>query len=316
MNINSVSNTRYSFPKVNNKKTNSQKVSFKGIFLDIIADPGGITSNSFPARFQKRDALLLNEIAQSYPNQDCFIRRGLGSRPRLEYRERPPEVQVFSADRLLTYKVEVDACDKHYPTIPLILYPNEKPDEYFLSAFPNLTFLLGVPSNISTNPSIGYTVKAGYEVHKKVMEKKFQIMDVVGRTDEVDFGDEILVEKAHKAAEDVEIAVTRLLLESAYATLMDRASARQIYESNYPKIQTRLDAKRRLDLTTSLAKQAKMREEIGESTSRKTDICEIAMKKFPNTQENKERIKLLHDYMLENGISLEDPENFGINYKR
>ena len=296
MNISSVTNTVRTF----SKKQAEKNVSFKGVFLESSTDLGRIKSRIFPAAFRKKDALLLNEIAQMYPNQDCFIKKGYGGKPCLEYREKPPEVQVFDSTLYKEYKVDIDPNDKEYPTVPLILYPNS-----------DLNFVIGVPSYISTNPSLPYTVKAGFEVHKKLLEKKYQIMDVIGRTDSVDFGGESIMEKAHNAIKDVEIAVTRFLVESAYAALTDRASARQIYESNYPKIQSRLDSKRRIDLTTSVAKQEAFDFNKLDKLD-KIDICEVAMRNYPDMEANKKKIEEILDYMRINGISLENSEDIDI----
>ena len=113
---------------------------------------------------------------------------------------------------------------------------------------------------------------------------------------------ESVTKKAHKAIEDVEIAVIRYLLESAYAAVSDRASAQQIYESNYPKVQSRLDAKRKLDLVTSTAKRPEVNLE--KLDSEKVDICELAMRNFPNVDENKARIEELTRYMSMKGMSI------------
>lgn len=120
MNISSVSNTVRTFPKnsINSNKNAEKNISFKGIYLEDITDVGNSKDGIFPARFKKEDALLLNKIAQAYPNQDCFIRKGLGSKPRLEYREKPPEVQVFSATLFDQYKVDIDPNDGEYPCVP------------------------------------------------------------------------------------------------------------------------------------------------------------------------------------------------------
>ena len=299
MNISTVSNTVRTFPKTisNNKNAenkNNKNLSFKGIFVDYSVDLGRVKEDMYPARFQAKDALLLNEIAQEYPNQDCFIKAGYGKKPCLEFRERPPQVQFFETDHFKQYKVNISPDDKQYPSVPLIIH---KDDDF--------NFLIGVPSYISTNPSLPNTIRAGFEVHKRMLEKKYQIMDVIGRTDMVDFGGETINEKAYKAIKDVETAVTRFLIESAYAALTDRATGRQIYESDIPKIQSRLDAKRRFDLTTSVAKQPVS----PRTTDSKFDVCKFAMDHFPNHKENIDAIKNLTNYMREMGISLEDSED-------
>ncbi len=295
MKISSVSNAYKSFSAQNTNKLNSRKEalkpSFKSIYVEDIVDLGDVSESDSPPTFLKKDALLLNEIAQEYPNQDCFIRRGYAYLPRLEYREKPPQVQVFTENIAKQYSTSINPNDKDYPAEPLLLYENSRLNRFF-----------GVTSYISLNPSLPYTVKVGYELHKKLLEKKYQIMEVVGKSDDVDLGEESLIKKAHKAIEDVEIAVTRYLLESSYAALTDRASAEQIYQSNYPKVQTRLDAKRKLDLVTSVAKQPEL--DVEQMKKNKTDICELAMQNYPNVEENKKRIEELSEYMASRGIIL------------
>ncbi len=268
--------------------------SFKSIYVDYVADIGLAKEGMYPARFKPQDSLALNEISYLYPNQDCFICEGFAGRPRLEYRERPMQVQSFERTLAPVYKMEIEYTDKDYPCIPLIIYPND-----------DLNFIIGTPSYISTNPSLAYTVQAGYEVHKKILEKKYQILDIIGKNEEVDFGGEGLMEKAHRAVKDVEIAVTRYLVECAYLALSDRASARQIYASNFPKIQSRLTQSRRLDLTTSLSKKP----DKTTKNSEMLDICAFAIQKYPNMEENLKRIEEVHNYMREVGMTLENSED-------
>ncbi len=292
MKISSISNIYNSFSqnKVNNQNNNqASKPSFKGIYVEDIVDLGSVAESNTPPRFLKKDALLLNEIAQEYPNQDCFIRKGRAGLPRLEFREKPPEVQLFTETIAKQYKTTIDPNDKDYPVEPLILYADSR-----------LNRFIGMTSFISLNPSLPYTVKVGFELHKKLLEKKFQIMEVLGKGDNVDLGEESLTKKAHEAIEDVETAVTRYLLEASYAALTDRASASQIYASNYPKVQSRLDAKRKLDLVTSIAKRPEL--DVEQMKKNKIDICELAMKNYPNMEENKKRIDKLSEYMAQHGI--------------
>lgn len=295
MKISAISTAYNSFVKrkaenIQKQNTNNKNVSFKGIYVEDIVDLGDVAESGFPSKFMKKDSLLLNEIAQDYPNQDCFIRKGYAGMPRLEYREKPPEVQNFTSSIFRQYNISIDPDDKDYPCEPLILYPDS-----------NLNRMIGVTSFISLNPSLPYTVKAGYELHKKLIEKKYQIMDVIGRSDSVNLGEETLIEKAHKAIADVEAAVTRYLLESSYIALTNRASASQIYASNYPKVQSRLDAKRKLDLTTSTAKMPVINPD---DATKKIDICEIAMKRYPDYKENQEVNESLLNYMASNAIIL------------
>lgn len=293
MKISAISNAYNSFTqnKINKNKNQNQKtsnpnnVSFKGVYVEDIVDLGDVAEPGFPAKFLKKDALLLNEIASYYPNQDCFIRKGYGGMPRLEFREKPPVVQNFSASVFKQYNIEIDPNDKNYPSVPLLLYGDS-----------SLNRVIGMTSYISLNPSLPYTVKVGFELHKKLLEKKQQIMEVIGRSDSVDLGEENITEKAHAAIADIEEAVKRYLLETAYLALTDRASASQLYASNYPKVQSRLDAKRTLDITTSIAKLP------APDPQDKVDICEVAMKLYPDYQENKLANARLEEYMVNNAI--------------
>lgn len=277
-----------------NRNINKQTPSFKSIYVDYVSDIGNAKEGLYPARFLSQDALALNEISYLYPNQDCFICEGYAGRPRLEFRERPPQVQPFERTPYQIYRSDINNMDKEYPSIPLIIYPDS-----------DINFIIGVPSYISTNPSLTYTVQAGYELHKKILEKKYQILDVIGKNDDYDFGGEDLLDKAHKSVEDIEVAVTRYLVECAYYALSDKASARQIYASNYPKLQSRLSLNRRLDLTTSISKKP-------DKTSKNSDypdICAEAIEMYPNMDENKKRIDELRNYMREVGMTLDNSED-------
>ena len=276
-----------SFP--NNKSTKNQ--SFKSIFIENKVDLGKVSEKKGLAKFLPKDYLLLNDIASLYPNQDCFIRQGYSGYPRLEYREKPPQVQMFVRTMSREYQVNMNPYEKDYPVVPLLLYEND-----------NLNKYIGVPSYISTNPSLPYTVQAGYELHKKLIEKKYEILKGIGKTGDgrYDIGEDTLLERAHKEIEDVEIAVTRYLLECAMAALTDRASGRQIYESVYPKIQSRYEAKRKYDLTTSIAD----RKDYNKKEPEHPNICKIATEKYPDKKENEERIKQIKNHLGKLGVTL------------
>ena len=297
MKISAISNAINSFSK---KYVPSQKntVAFKGVYVEDIIDLGEVSADEEHTKFLKKDALLLNEISNLYPNQDCFIRRGHAGLPRLEYREKPPQVQSFTTNLFKQYNFSIDPDDENYPSEPLLLYGDN-----------NLNRMIGMPSFISLNPSLPYTVQAGFELHKKLIEKKKQIMEIVGKTDSVALGEKTLIERAHEGISDVEEAVKRFLLESAYLALSQRASASQIYASNYPKVQAKMDAKRTLDLTTSLAKQNELKSSIDQSVKQtqdvdisKIDICDFALQQYPNYKENIEVNKKIQEYMSANGM--------------
>lgn len=281
---------------VSEKDEKSDKqVSFGSVFIEDVCRLGKVSQGEILPKPLERDALLLNRIAQEYPNQDCFIMKGHGDYPRLEYREKPPEVQIFTKTPANSYVSKVDADDPEYPPVQLILRENSTLNRY-----------IGLPSFISLNPSLPYTVKAGYEVHKKLLERKIQIDEKAGDNDIIDFGDETVMNLAHKSVEEVEVAVTRYLLECSYAALSDKVHASQLYASNYPKVQPKLMEERRLDIITSAAKQHQIKQKMYErkNNTEKNDICEIAMKNYPNIEENKARIDQLIDYMEKYHYSL------------
>ena len=279
-------NTSRCIPKADNK----QKVSFKGVYVEDIVDLGKASQGALPAKFLQSDALLLNKIAQEYPNQDCFIRKGYAGHPYLEFREKPPEVQIFSSNLLNIYTASVNPNDKVYPCEPLLLYKDSR-----------LNRFIGMTSFISTNPSLPYTIKVGFELHKKLLEKKKQIQEAIGKNDDINIGSD-MIKRAHSEIKETETAITRYLMECSNAALTDRATAQQIYSSNYPKIQTRLDAERTLDLTTSMAKRPKINPQ--DFADNKVDICEEVNKLYPHYKENKNRIFELENYMAKNGIVL------------
>ena len=121
MNISSITNSIKSFPqKLNQKQSHYNNVnksnapSFKGIYVEDIVDLGDVAASNDPPTFLPKDALLLNEIASQYPNQDCFICKGYAGLPRLEYRERPPQVQLFSKTLAREYRTELNPKDVEY----------------------------------------------------------------------------------------------------------------------------------------------------------------------------------------------------------
>lgn len=298
MKINAISNAINSFSKKSVSRKNQvsdnnpvqNTVSFKGVYLEDTVNLGDASNKTIPATFFKRDALLINKIASEYPNQDCFIRRGYASFPKLEYRERPPVVQNFSASPFREYKISVEPNDEEYPCVPLIL-----DGESTLSRF------IGLPSYFSLNPSLSYTIKVGFELHKKLLEKKYQIMEAVGKNDSVILGEKTLVEKAHEAIQELEEAVKRYLLESAFLVLEKKPSARQIYESDYLKVHSTMDAERMYDLTTSRAKQAEIHSML---ENEDVDICDFVAKKYPDYQENVRMNEQLESYMSANRITI------------
>ena len=225
-----------------------------------------------------------------YPNQDCFIRRGYCNFPRLEFREKPAAVQVFKPTLGDRYRTEVNPANEEYPCVELLLNKDDKVANR----------IIGMQNYIATNPSLAFTICAGFEVHKKFLQMKYQIMKYFGSGDEVSLGQKDINERAYLATKDTELAVKRYLMESAFAALQDRASAEQIYSSNLPKVQTRLDSNRQLDLTTSVANRVPVFDE--ELLKDRIDICEVAVSMYPNSDENDARIKELEQYMITKGL--------------
>ncbi len=291
MKISSNNVNQNSFPmnKIKNSNKNP-KVSFGAIYVEQNIDLGRTAESRFPPKFSKRDELLLNEIAQLYPNQDCFIRRGYCNFPRLEFREKPAAVQVFKPTLGDRYRTEINPANEEYPCVELLLNKEDKVANR----------IIGMQNYIATNPSLAFTICAGFEVHKKFLQMKYQIMKYFGSGDEVSLGQKDINERAYLATKDTELAVKRYLMESAFAALQDRASAEQIYSSNLPKVQTRLDSNRQLDLTTSVANRVPVFDE--ELLKDRIDICEVAVSMYPNSDENDARIKELEQYMITKGL--------------
>ena len=281
---------------INTQKKHQQNVSFKNIYVEDITDIGNYREGGSPARFTKKDALLFNELASVYPNQDCFICKGNQFLPSLKFREKPIGVPIFHESKTGTYKLSIDPNAPEYETVEMLLYKEEGKEAYKI---PNLNFILGVTSERLTNPSLHYTIKMGMECHKKIMEKKYQLLEVIGNNDEVSLGDDSLITKAHNAIEDYEVAVLRHLIETAYLVLTDKASIRKVYESNNLQIRPILESKRKFDLVTA----SEMQPTMGRDTEGE-DFCKKLTELYPNTTENIVRIKELTDYMFEKNIKL------------
>ncbi|MBQ8886377.1 MAG: hypothetical protein IJY61_01580 [Candidatus Gastranaerophilales bacterium] len=290
MNISSISNFKNSFPKVNRANNKSKDVSFGSIYVERNVDLGRTADSRFPPKLNRRDELLFNEIAQLYPNQDCFIRRGYSNYPRLEFREKPASLQVFTPTLADQYKIDIEPRDEENPCVELLLTKSDKISNR----------IIGLQNYIAMNPSLAFTISAGFEVHKQMLDRKYTLLQLIGNGDEVDLGGKTVSEAAYEEIKPIEIAVKRYLLECAYAAIKDRASAAQIYGSNLPKVQTRLEANRKLDLTTSVADRVPVLDE--ELTKDRIDICEVATVTYPNMKENEERIKKLERFMRDKSL--------------
>lgn len=285
-----INNSFLSQIQTTNKAQQKPNTSFGAIFVERGVDLGNAAESRFPPRFSRRDELLLNEIAQLYPNQDCYIRKGYCNFPRLEFREKPASVQIFKATPGERYRTEVDPADEDFPAVELLLHKDDT----------KANRIIGMQNFIATNPSLAFTISAGFEVHKKFLEIKYQIMKQFGSGDDVNLGQKDVNQLALERVKVTELAVKRYLLESALASLKDRASAEQIYASNLPKVQTRLEANRMLDLTTSVANR--LPEVDGEFLKDRIDICDLALSKYSKPEENEARIKEIENAMIDNGM--------------
>ena len=269
-------------------KNHSKNTSFKGIYVDYATDIGDEKKDIYPASFKSNDALLLNEIARRYPNQDCFIGRGAQGKPYIEFRERPEDVQVYKVNKFNRYSIDVNPDSKDYPCIPLILHKNS-----------DYNALIGLPSKKSDNPSLPFTVQLGFELHKKLIERKYQILSVLGENESIDLGGETASQKAYKGIKELEIAVTRYLLECAFASINNPDL--KVDSFNYQQVKENLAEKRKQDLLTGSS------DTIETDLIGKKDICELIRQRYPDVEENKKRIKEITDYIKIMGISLDRP---------
>lgn len=301
MKISPLAGSTNPYVKNNNKVNNN--TSFKSIFINssVIATRSNV---GVPLHtFLPKDSIVLNKISYAYPNQDCFITRGDNDRPALLFREKPPEVTVYNDTATRERCIRFDKDDETYRAVPLILYPSddEGNKDYFLNNFKSINRILGLCPFNSQNPSLKYTVKIGYELHKALMEIKYQLEEAVGSCDVIDFGGPNILDKAHKAMEELEIAVTRLLLEFAYFQFSNERPQYEIPDLSDLRVLVTLQEERKQDLRTNLFNRLN-NSDPSNSDEKEADIFDYAMKEFPNIQENKERIKELSEYILENYI--------------
>ena len=254
---------------------NLKRPGFKAIYVEDNVRLGIAAQSHIKPEFLPHDELLLCDIADMYPNQDCFIRSGKSYHPRLEFREKPPKVTVFHENYAKYYEHDIEPNNEKYPCVPLILYPDS-----------DLGKFIGLTSSKSLNPSLSYTIKAGYELHKKIMEKKYQIMDVIGHVDNFSLGEKNIIEKAHETIDDYETSILRYLLECSYTALTSSAKNDNSYEATIKRMQSRLNAKRRIDLTIPTANHPNKT-----VSEERIDICKLTQEEYPNTEENKKEMK-------------------------
>ncbi len=273
---------------------NNKNFSFKSIYIeDSNINLGLERESNIPPTFMLKDALMLDRIANEYPNQDCFIIGGENRNTLLEYREKPPKVQVFSYPKTDVFKMEIEHHNvKDYPFQPLLL----KDAKY--SKF------IGLPTYKSVNPSLPFTIKAGFELQKKILEKKYKILDILGDNGDFDIGKESIESRSYADVTDMESSLLRFLIESAYENLQPKTVEENDYVHTREKDLEKLKQARKYDLTTS--KSARPIEEIQEEYKdyEPIDICDIAEKYYPNIQDNAEQIEVLVNDMNKNNISL------------
>ena len=135
---------------VNNRAKQSNNVSFKSIYLENDVDLGHYKANDIPAKFHHLDNMLLHEIEQEYPYQDCFIRKGFADFPRLEFREKPIGISNIIPKEDGGYKILMaDEEDPNYELTELLLYKDKVESTH---KKPELSTIIGLPSRYSTNP--------------------------------------------------------------------------------------------------------------------------------------------------------------------
>ncbi len=275
----------------NSQDVLSKRNSFKGIYVDYDTDIGNEKEDVYPATFKNSDAVLLNEIARRYPNQDCFICKGANGKPRLEFRERANDVQVFRTNTFNQYMIEVNPKNKENPCVPLIIHENS-----------DINSIIGIPSRFSHNPSLTFTILLGFELNKKLIEKKYQILDVMGENESIDLGGETPTDKAYNGIKELEIAVTRYLVECAFAAINDTSSASGLSSFNLSKVQDDLIEKRKNNLMSGDAVVSDIDLLDGK------DVLSVIMERYPNVDENKKRIEEIAEYIRIMGISLDYPD--------
>ena len=210
MKISSISGfvNKFSSPKTN------KKTSFKGIYLHNDINIGQ-DKVRMPVKFSREDSLILDEMSREYPYQDCFIKAGSNDKlPRLEFRERPIDIPNFTTSLTgYDYKITVDSLDKDYPTVPLILDGTNEMSNY-----------IGKPSYSLSSPSLLYTIRMGFELHKRLLAKKKEILESMGKNDGIDNRE--ILEMAYRDADiqHAEKAVQRHLLEQAYLSKLEKGN--------------------------------------------------------------------------------------------
>lgn len=286
MEISSVSN-KVNFGTLS--KNNNKNVSFGSIYLDSNSYIGLISETLKPPKFPLKDELIFNEVSQLYPNQDCFIKSGDRGQPILQFREKPVGLQVFDVTLTDRYAFSINPEEENNPCVELIL---TKDDDI-------ATQVLGYQHKEYNEPSLATTIKAGFEVHKKILEKKLMFMKHIGKGDIPSLGPKSIDELSHDLVRDVELAVKRHVLEAAYSLTFEPVSASLRYGKEEERIEYKLGKNRNLEMTTSATKRPLFLDP--EFTLNGIDICKRAMELWPDYDDNKERIDKLLEFFKNNG---------------
>lgn len=287
MEISSVSNN-LKFDTQNKNNKNNKSVSFGSIYLDSKSYIGLISETLNPPKFPIKDELLFNELAQLYPNQDCFIKSAPNGQPVLQYREKPVGLQVFDISLGDRYSFSINPDEENNPCIELMLTSSDT----------IATQVLGYQNEMYNNPSLVNTIKAGFEVHKKLLEKKLMFMKEIGKGDIPSLGPKSIDELSHDLVRDVELAVKRYLLESAFSSIFETISAHQRYGKESERIQNKLERNRNLEMTTSATDRPLFLDE--EFTLNKVDICKESTERWPDYDDNRERVDKLLEFFEKN----------------
>lgn len=287
-------NIRQSSPQNNVNKNTNYKQSFKAIYIDEYTDIGDVSVHDVPPVFYYEDALLINEIVALFPNQDCFIGRGYENFPVLKFREKPYDIQYYTNDEKENkYHITIDPKDSTFGEEPLILYPQDNKYKE-RSKCEKLNMHIGLPSSHKMNPSLFYTLYSGYELHKKLLFKRDQILEIVGTNKSVDFGGKNVLEKAHDEIDDAEMALVRYLCDFAYVSENPEISEGMIRHSDYSKRESYLNAKLQIDLKTSIGTRPKPPSKSEDKDNlmdlKDTDLCETVIRGFPEEALNQKRL--------------------------
>lgn len=288
MKISSVSNDFSFGTQTKNNPNKKSNTSFGSIYIDSDAYIGVCSETLNPPKFPRKDELLFNELAQLYPNQDCFIKSSDSNCPILEFREKPLDVQPFKVTLGDRYEFSINPEEEEYPCVELLLTKNDPPSAIVIGQ-------LGIHEN---QRSLLNTIRAGFEVHKKLLEYKLKFLNEFGKGDRPSLGPKSVDELSHDLVSDLEMSVKRYLYESAFSSIFDRFTPTQLYGSEPVRIQNRLERNRNLELTTSATNRPLFLDE--EFTLTNVDICKEAVAHWPNYEENQERIDKLLEYFENN----------------